>query len=321
LARPWRIEYEGAYYHILSRGNEGRHIFYGDEDKRLFLDTVGEMSDQFDIDVFAYVLMSNHYHLLFRTNLANLSRAMQWLGLSYTRRFNNRHGRSGHLFQGRFKSILVENEPYAVELSCYIHRNPLRAGMVKRLMDYKWSSYPAYAYRRKSPEWLKTDMLLSTFSGPDPRKKYREKVQSYAAEEKNIWEDFRHGLILGTAEFVERIKSRYVSVKPDREVPQQKGMVGMIDADKYLIMACTVLGRDLDRFREMGRLYGDEREDRDLLMYNLWEKRIFTNEEIGELFGVSYSAVSHIVKRVRGKLREDRDWQRKRDSINSQIKI
>ena len=321
MARAWRIEYEGAYYHVLSRGNDGREIFCGDEDKSLFLKTVGEMSDRFDLDVFSFVLMSNHYHLLLRTNLANLSRAMQWLGLTYTRRFHNRHRRSGHLFQGRFKSILVENEAYAVELSCYIHRNPLRAGIVDRLMDYKWSSYPAYAYGRRVPEWLNTDMILSVFYGPDPRKAYREKVQGYAGEEKDLWEDFRNGIILGTREFVETIKSRYVSEKPHREVPQQKGMVGMMDAEGYLIQASTLLGRDLKRFREMGRLYGEEREDRDLLMYLIWEKRTFTNVEIGALFGVSYSAVSHIVRRAKGRLKEDTGWRKKQDSINSQIKM
>jgi putative transposase len=321
MARPWRIEYKGAYYHVLSRGNEGREIFYGDEDKSLFLKTVGEMSHRFDVDVFAFVLMSNHYHLLMRTNLANLSRAMQWLGLAYTRRFNNRHGRSGHLFQGRFKSILVENEAYVVELSCYIHRNPVRGGVVNRLMDYKWSSYPAYAYRRKGFGWLKTDLILSFFSGTDPGKAYREKVQGYAEEEKGLWEDFRHGLMLGTTEFEDRIKSRYVTVKPHREVSQQKGMVGRIDAEAYLGQASGLLGRDLKRFRETGRLYGEEREDRDILVYLLWERGAFTNEEIGGIFGVSYSAVSHIVRRVKSQLREDKNYQKKQGLINSQIKM
>ena len=96
---------------------------------------MGEMSDRFDVDIFAYVLMNNHYHILFRTNKPNLSKAMQWLGVTYTRRFNNRHARSGHLFQGRFKSLIVENDTYLVRLSCYIHRNPLRARIVKRLIE------------------------------------------------------------------------------------------------------------------------------------------------------------------------------------------
>ena len=321
MARPLRIEYEGAYYHVLSRGNEGREIFYGDEDKGLFLETVGEMSDRFDVDVFAFVLMSNHYHLLLRTNLANLSRAMQWLGVTYTSRFNNRHGRSGHLFQGRFKSIVVENEAYVVELSCYAHRNPLRAGMAKRLMDYKWSSYPVYAYRRKSPVWLKTDLILSFFSGTNPRRAYREKVQGYAEEEKGLRKGFRHGLMLGTTEFVDRIKSRYVRVKPHRKVSQQRGAVGRIDAEGYLLRASAWLGRDLKRFREMGRLYGEEREDRDLLVYLLWERGAFTNEKIGGFLGMSCSAVSHIVRRVKGKLREDKKYRKKRDSIHSQNTI
>ena len=278
MARPWRIEYEGAYYHILSRGNDRKEIFYGDEDKTLFLETVGEMSDRFEVDVFAFVLMSNHYHLLLRTKLANLSKAMQWLGLTYSRRFNNRHGRSGHLFQGRFKSIVVENEAYMIALSCYIHRNPVRAGMVKRLMDYRWSSYTAYAYGRKAPGWLNTEVILAFFSCSDPRTVYRVKVQRYAEEEKRLWEDFRHGLIIGTTEFVDRIKLRYTGLKPHREVSQQKGLVGRIDAEEFLTRASALLGRNLQRFRETGRLYGEERQDRDSLMYYLWERRGFTNE-------------------------------------------
>jgi putative transposase len=321
MARAWRIEFEGAYYHVLSRGNEGRDIFYGDGDKELFLKTVGRMSERFQVDVFVFVLMSNHYHLLLRTNLANLSRAMQWLGVTYTRRFNNRHGRSGHLFQGRFKSIVVENEAYAIELSCYIHRNPVRAGMAKRLMNYKWSSYQAYAYRRKAPEWLNTDLILSSFSGPDPRKAYREKVKRYAKEERSLLEDLRHGLLLGSAGFVDKIKSRYVSEKPHREVSQQRGMVGRMDVEDYLRKASALLGRDLNRFREAGRLYGEEKEDRDILVYLLWQRGTFTNEEIGRFFGVGYSAVSHIVRRTKGRVRAEARYQKKRDNINSQIKM
>ena len=155
MARPLRIEYNGAFYHVLSRGNAGEHIFKDPKDRLTFLDIIGNASERFSLDVFAYVLMDNHYHLLLRTNQTNLSKAMQWLGTTYTRRFNNRHHRGGHLFQGRFKSIILENESYLVQLSCYIHRNPLRAKMVERLIEYTWSSYPAYANGKHIPEWLK----------------------------------------------------------------------------------------------------------------------------------------------------------------------
>jgi putative transposase len=126
MARAWRIEYEGALYHVLSRGNERQNIITDDDDRNLFLNTVGEMGERFEIDIFAYVLMDNHYHLLFRTNRANLCRSMQWFGATYTKRFNLRHSRSGHLFQGRYKNMLVQNDAYLLQLSYYIHRNPLK---------------------------------------------------------------------------------------------------------------------------------------------------------------------------------------------------
>ena len=118
MGRAWRIEYEGGLYHVLSRGNERKDIFHDDRDRLTFLDAIGEMADNYDVDIFAYVLMGNHYHILLRTNQANLSKSMQWLALTYARRFNNRHFRSGHLFQGRFKSIIVQNDAYLMRLSC-----------------------------------------------------------------------------------------------------------------------------------------------------------------------------------------------------------
>ncbi len=222
MARQWHIEFEGAYYHILSRGNEQRDIFDDNGDRISFLETLGNMSDRFEVDVYAYVLMDNHYHLLLKTNKPNISKSMQWFGTTYTRRYNIKHKRSGHLFQGRFKNFLIENDEYLKLLSCYIHRNPLRAGIVRRLVDYPWSSYPVYAYGKKSPEWLRTAPILSLLDTNDKHKAYRKMVQSYSREEKGIWEDFRHGLILGSQKFVNRIKSKYLSENPYVEIPQKR---------------------------------------------------------------------------------------------------
>ena len=296
MARPWRIEYEGAYYHVLSRGNERRDIFFGDGDRRLFLSTLGEASDRFKVDVFAFVLMGNHYHLLLRTNLSNLSRTMQWLGLTYARRLNNRLGRCGHLFQGRFKAMLVESDAYLVELSCYIHRNPLRAKVVKRLIDYRWSSYPAYAYGKKRPDWLKTDLILSYIGEKDGHRVYREKVQNYAGEEGRVWEDFRHGLILGSEGFVERIRSLRGGVASHKEIPQQKKVLGSIDVTGVARRALGLLGREMGGYSPGHRVRGEVKEDRDLVLHAMWERGVFGNEELGHVFGVSYSAVSHIVR-------------------------
>ena len=115
MVRQWRIEFEGAYYHVLFRGNKRRDIFCDDKDRRYFLAVLGKMAKRFAVEIYAYVLMNNHYHLLLKTNRANLSRAMQWLGVTYTTRFTRRHQRSGHLFQGRFKRMMVEGDAYLVE--------------------------------------------------------------------------------------------------------------------------------------------------------------------------------------------------------------
>ena len=321
MARPWRIQYGGAYYHVLSRGNEGRDIFFDDGDRKLFLKTLGEASDRFMVDVFAFILMRNHYHLLLRTNLPNLSRSMQWLGLTYARRLNNRVGRYGHLFQGRFKAIVVESDAYMVELSCYIHRNPLRAKMVKRLIDYRWSSYPVYAYGKKGPEWLKTDLILSYFRGGDSHNSYREKVQDYAGEERRLWEDFRHGVILGSAGFVEGIRLSRGGSPAHKEIPQQKKILASIDLMEAANQALALLGREVGEYSSGHRVRGKIKEDRDVVVYALWEKGVFRNEEIAKVFGLSYSAVSHIVRELKELIEKDPRVSSKAKRINSQFKM
>jgi REP element-mobilizing transposase RayT len=322
MSRPWRIEFEGALYHLLSRGNEHSDIFVDDKDRGIFLDTVGEMSQRFDIDIFAYVLMNNHYHLLARTRRANLKKAMQWFGTTYTQRFNRRHFRSGHLFQGRYKSIIVQNDAYLLQLSYYIHRNPLRAGIVRRLADYRWSSYRVYAYGRKTPKWLSTDLIRAHFRGDQDRNRsYREKVQKYAAEEKHLFEDLRHGLILGSKHFVGKIRKRYLPSKTEGSIPQQKQVANTFDAQNYLGKAERILKCDVERFVQAERLSGVEKDTRDLLLYRIWATGHLNNEKIGELFGLSYSGVSHAVKSIKPKLAKDRQLQRKLDRLNSLFKL
>lgn len=321
MARAWRIEYEGACYHLLSRGNEGRNIFFADADRRLFLETWGKACGRFDIEAFAYVLMSNHYHLLIRTRQANLSRAMQWFCGTYTRRFNNRHGRSGHLFQGRFKSMLVQNDAYVLQLSCYIHRNPLRAGLVERLADYPWSSYAAYAYGQKPPLWLSTRLILSQINVPNPHRAYREKVQRYAEEETRLWEDLRHGFILGSQKFVESVRSRFLPAQPAAAVPQQRQLAKDIEWRTCLEAAAQQIGCDLPRLATKRRVSGVEKDKRDILIYWIWKAGRFTNEEIGTYFGLTYSAVSHSVREMKKKLESDKELRTIIEGLNSQFKL
>lgn len=279
------------------------------------------MSERYEIDIFAYVLMSNHYHILLKTNRSNLSKGMQWLGLSYTRRFNNRHYRSGHLFQGRFKSIVVENDAYLLRLSCYIHRNPLRANMVNRLADYRWSSYPVYAYGYKGPEWLKTEMILPQFHGTNVHRLYREKVQRYSEEEKKLLEDLKHGIILGTTDFVKKIRGTFAPGSPQKEIPQCQKMQKDVDPSELIQKAAVMLDVDILLCKQSKRIPPEIKANRNLLVFCLWKTGLLTNDKIGELFGVSYSSISHIVKSVQDRLGEDKGFKKKYLKAYSLFKI
>ena len=243
--------------------------------------------------------MGNHYHLLLKTLDANLSKGMQWFGTAYTRKFNLLNKRNGHLFQGRFKSIIVENDAYLLRLSCYIHRNPLKAGIVERLSDYKWSSYHWYAYRKKAPAWLKTSLILGQVSGKNKYQAYRRKVQQYADEKGSIWEDIRHGLVYGSESFLKDLKDRYLLKQKDVELPQHNRMYRDIDPERILGIASKAMRIDLNDLRNSKRISKTLRDQRDMLMYLLWESGRFGNQEIGSLLGIGYSNVSRRITEIR----------------------
>jgi REP element-mobilizing transposase RayT len=322
MSRAWRIEYPGALYHVLSRGNERRGIFVDDDDRRMFLDTLGEMAERFESDIAAYVLMGNHYHLLLRTRRANLSKSMQWFGVTYTNRFNSLNSHSGHLFQGRFKSMIVQNDAYLLRLSYYIHRNPVRAGMVDRLSDYRWSSYANYAYGKKAPGWLNTERLLAQFVNvDDPHRAYRQTAQKYSKEEHLLWEELRHGFILGGKQFVETIKESYLPSAPHNEIPHQKKVAFNVDPEVLLEKATRALGVDLERFKNSGKVSGQDVLDRDLLLYLVWLHGHQTNQQIGDLFGLSYSAVSRRISIFKHLILRDNQVKKRLEQIKSIIKI
>jgi len=322
MARAWRIEYEGALYHVLSRGNNRSDIVFEDSDRQLFLDSLEELAERFKIDILAYVLMDNHYHLLLRTQRGNLSKSMQWFGATYTKRINVKHNRSGHLFQGRFKNMLVENDAYLLQLSYYIHRNPLRAGLVKRLASYTWSSYRPYAYGHVIPKWLNTNVILSQFRHvADKHKAYREHAQKYSKEEQRLWEDLRHGIFLGTEKFAEKIKKRYLPDVPNTEMPHQKQLAKSMNPEVVLLQAAEILKCNPEHYRKTARISEKDKLDRDLLIYLMWQSGQLTNQQIGEKFGLSYSAVSRRVGIFKDMLRKNRTLRTKLNRIKSKLKV
>jgi len=163
MARPLRIEFEGALYHVMARGNAQADIFLDDEDRQEFIDNLGRVCNRFDWRVWAWCLMSNHYHLMVETLQPTLSKGMREVNGVYTQAFNRRHGRSGHVLQGRFKAPLVDKDQYLLELSRYVVLNPARAGIVETAADWAWSSYRATMGKAAAPEWLAVDDTLALF--------------------------------------------------------------------------------------------------------------------------------------------------------------
>ena len=167
MARPWRIQYEGAVYHVAARGNNRHEIFLDDSDKEYFLNLLARAAARFELRIFAFCLMTNHYHLFLQTETANLSAAMHWLNCAYTVYFNRRHKRIGHLLQGRFKSVLVIDEIHWLHLSMYIHLNPVRAKIVEDPAEYPWSSFRDYTSAKSRFDWLDRDLILENYGLPN----------------------------------------------------------------------------------------------------------------------------------------------------------
>ena len=307
---------------MISRGNGGQDIFLTDDDRKVFLALLEELSERFNIEIYSYVLMGNHYHILLKTIEANLSKAMQWFGTTYTRKFNLNNHTSGHLFQGRFKSIIVENDAYLIRLSCYIHRNPHRAGVVDRLADYKWSSYLFYGYKKKGPHWLKTSIILDYLSKSDSHKAYRKKMQEYTEENQSIWEDVKHGLIYGSQDFVRKIKDQYLSKEKNNELPQHNSLFREFVPEDLFDKGAEALKLDIDLVRNSKkRLRGEEKEKRDLLIYLLWKTGQLSNQEIGRLFGLTYSMISRSVKTTNERILSDQGFRKQYQAISTDVKV
>ena len=184
MPRPLRIEYENAYYHVMNRGRGRQHIFHGDDYFNAFLATLDEAHQRFGLQVLCYCLMSNHYHLLVKTPEGNLGRAMRHVNGQYTQRYNRLRKTDGPLFRGRYKAILVEQDSYQLQLSRYIHRNPVEAGIIDKLESYLWSSYPCYITSQPPPGWLYREEIYQQLSVKSRRReKYRAFVELGIDEE------------------------------------------------------------------------------------------------------------------------------------------
>ena len=276
---PRIAQYEGALYHITSRGNAGAKIFQTDADRRQFLDVLGRVVSRFGWICHAYCLMSNHYHLLIETPSANLSQGMQLLNGVYTQRFNRASKRSGHVFQGRFKAILVERESQLLELARYIVLNPVRARAAKSARAWPWSSYRATAGQVEVPEFLTVDWILSQFGTKRASaiRAYRHFVSHGCGFD--VWEDLRAGSLLGSDEFAERMKPLLADAPLDPNILRRE--------------------RDAARPR-LEMLFSDVTDSttRDQRIHDAVLRYHYTLQEVGDYVGLHFSTISVIAKRL-----------------------
>lgn len=273
MARPLRIEFEGAVYHVTSRGNARSDIYLSDDDREMFLEVLAHVVDRFGWVCHAYCLMSNHYHLMIETPQANLSRGMRQLNGMYTQRFNREHGRSGHVFQGRFKSIVVDKEAYLLELSRYIVRNPVAAGMVKDVGEWPWSSYRETAGESKQPVFLHTDWLLSQFGRTKARARAAYKDFVRKEEGSGLWDQLNGPDILGSDEF--RSSLQQSGDRAGGEVPKRKRLL---------------------RHLPLGEIASEEREQ-SAWMREAYQEHGYTMQAIAEHAGLHHSTVSRLIRK------------------------
>jgi len=276
MARPLRLELAGGLYHVTSRGDRREAIYDDDVDREKWLEILGDTCKRFNWRCHAYCLMDNHYHIVVETAEANLSKGMRQLNGVYTQYYNRRHDRVGHVFQGRFKGILVERDAYLLELARYVVLNPIRAKMTKTIKSWKWSSYKAMVGEAVAPSWLNTDWILEQFG--KQRKSAIERYVNFVREGvglPSIWNNIQNQVFLGSEKFINKNQVLINKKESLGEVPR---------------LQKRKLPRSLD-------YYASKFKDPNKAILNAYLSGGYTLKELGDHFGRHYSTISRIVKR------------------------
>lgn len=278
MARPLRIEYPGAVYHVTSRGNARGRIYRDEEDRMAFLSTLKWVIERFAWTCHGYCLMDNHFHLLIEIAQPNLSRGMRQLNGVYTQRFNRRHRKAGHLFQGRFKAILVEKDSYLLELARYVVLNPVRAKMVGMPEQYRWSSYRAMLGLEPAAPGLTTDWVLCQFARTKAvaRRRYAQFVRAGVGRA-SPWSELKGQVLLGGDAFVEDMAPWLNAHATKGEIPKRQRLLRRPSIKTLLARA-------------------DSKAERNEAMARAYLQHGYTLAEIGREAGLHYATISRIIK-------------------------
>lgn len=279
MARPLRIEYDGAVYHVTSRGNARKPIFKDDADRESFLDAAYKVNSRYNWLCHAYCLMSNHYHLVIETPDGNLSKGMRQLNGVYTQLFNKRHNRVGHIFQGRYKAILVQKESHLLEVCRYVALNPVRARLVKNAGDWEWSSYRGTAGIDRQHPMLTTDWVLGQF-GTGKKVAIRRYSEFVAAGigVKSIWKEVRGQSLLGEEGFAEELIGYLTGQRDVREIPRNQRYADRPAIERVFTTDAAV-----------------NRNERNRKIIEAVERYGYSQREIADFLGIHYTTVSRIM--------------------------
>ena len=314
MARQLRILFQSAFYHVTSRGNLRNPVFFAASDRKKFLEILRRTKEKYSYLLHGYALMDNHYHLLIETPRANLSRIMQTINTSYTVYINLRYQRSGHLFQGRFKAILVDKDEYLLQLSRYIHLNPVRAEVVEKPEDYPWTSYHLFLGEKKDP-LVDTSEILFLFGRNDKRarRSYRAFVEGTVNAE-NPLRNLTKG-ILGDEQFVEKVRPHVNPSSMGEEIPRTQRPTKEIPVENVVGRVAALYGKD----KEMIFRRGKGKPEREAAVYVAKAATGKTNGEIGVYFGIKGSAVSEIIKRVERRFDQDVRFRQKIGALKDRL--
>jgi len=325
MARPLRVQFPGAIYHVTCRGNGRKPIFIDDNDRRQFLALLKTSAETYQVVLQAYVLMTNHFHLLVQTRQANLAEFMRHFNICYTGWFNSRHGRCGHLYQGRYKAFLVEADAYLLEVSRYLHLNVVRVKKLRSAsfrqrrqiaLSYRWSSLPGYVDQRRALELIDYHLILALSNGHQGYLDYV--LDGLQQGMRSPFEEMKRGLILGSEEFVSRLKQERNVTGSRREQPSYRQLTeSNIAGEAILNLVAEVLGLERERIRSR-QGDGIARGIASELMYRYSGLK---QGEIGRLLGgIAYSGVSRLRSRLKQRIDRDRDARQRYERAEQKLR-
>ena len=320
MARPLRIEYPDAWYHVMNRGRRHEEIFLDSRDYQAFIDLLKAVSKMFNAQIAAYALMPNHYHLLLRTPEGNINRIMRHIGGVYTQMFNRRHDHDGQLFRGRYKAILVDEEEYLLGLVRYIHQNPLKANMVKTLEEFNWISHRGYLSSDDAWEWLYREPVLKKFSNhlDEAQSGYRRfMAQDDDERVEGVFSRSNLPAFLGGKEFIRKIKERFFLAKANREVPTAKNLA----PSGREIMTAVLTVYEVEETKLFISRRGSTNEPRDVAIFLLRTLCGLPLQKIAEILAVrTYSTVSTTLTRVERRIVEDAEFKNRLEKVRAVLK-